>query len=109
MKYIYLALAIILEVIGSSLLNKSEGFTKFVPSLVAIIALAGCFFFFSQSLKEISLGIAYAIWAGSGLVLTALVSVFVFKQSLDWAGIIGIAFILVGVIILNVFSKSSGH
>ncbi|CEN45434.1 DMT family transporter [Capnocytophaga canimorsus] len=109
MKYFYLALAIILEVTGSAFLNKSEGFSKLVPSLVTIIAFGACFFFFSQSLKEIPLGIAYAIWAGSGLVLTALVSVFIFKQSLDLAGIIGIAFILVGVIILNVFSKSSGH
>ncbi len=109
MKYIYLALAIILEVIGTSFIHKSDGFSKFVPTLVAMGAFVLCFFFFSQALKEIPFGIAYAIWAGLGLVLTALVSVFIFKQSLDTPAVIGITFILVGVVILNVFSKSSGY
>lgn len=109
MKYVYLALAIILEVVGSSFMAKSEGFSKFTPSAVTILAFGACFFFFSQALKEIPLGIAYAIWAGSGLVLTALVSVFIFKQSLDFPAILGIGLILAGVIVINTFSKSSGH
>lgn len=109
MKYIYLALAIIFEVTGSAFLNKSEGFTKFLPTAITFLAFGVCLFFLSFALKEIPMGIAYAIWAGAGLVLTALVSVFIFKQNLDGAGIIGIGFILVGVIILNLFSKSTGH
>lgn len=109
MKYVYLALAIIFEVTGTSFMNKSEGFTKLLPTLVSIASFVVCFFFLSQSLKEIPLGIAYAIWAGVGLVLTALVSVFVFKQSLDLPAIIGIGFIVVGVVIMNVFSKTTGH
>lgn len=109
MKYIYLALAIVLEVLGSSFMNKSEGFSKLVPSIITILAFVGCFFFLSHALKEIPLGIAYAIWAGAGLVLTALVSVFVFGQKLDFPAMIGIGFILIGVVILNVFSKSGGH
>lgn len=109
MKYLYLALAIIFEVVGSSFMNKSDGFSKLIPSLVAIFSFIACFFFLSQALKHIPLGIAYAIWAGAGLVLTALVSVFVFKQSLDLPAMVGIGFILIGVIIMNIFSKSTGH
>lgn len=109
MKYLYLVLAIVFEVTGSSFMNKSEGFTKLVPTAISAISYLICFFFLSQSLKEIPLGIAYAIWAGVGLVLTALVSVFVFKHSLDLPAIVGIAFILIGVVIMNVFSKSTGH
>lgn len=109
MKYLYLALAIVLEVTGSSLLNKSDGFTKLTPSIGALVVFGGCFYFLSLALREMPLGIAYAIWAGAGLVLTALISVFVFKQSLDLWAYIGIAFILVGVLILNLLSKSGGH
>lgn len=109
MKYLYLALAIILEVVGSSFMVKSNGFTKFSPSIATLVAYGACFYFLSLTLKEMPLGIAYAIWAGAGLVLTALVSVFIFGQKLDLPAFIGIGFILVGVIILNLFSKSATH
>lgn len=107
MKYLYLALAITLEVTGSSFLKASEGFTKLIPSIITIIAFTLCFFFLSHALKTMPLGIAYAIWAGLGIVLTAAVSVTIFKQSLDTPAIIGIILILSGVIIMNVFSKAS--
>lgn len=109
MKYLFLGLAIVLEVLGSSFLKASNGFSKLVPSIITIIAFIACFFFLSQALKSIPLGIAYAIWAGLGIVLTALVSVFVFKQTLDFPAILGIIIIIVGVIVMNVFSKSGGH
>lgn len=109
MKYLYLALAIVFEVTGSGFMNKSEGFSKPLPTLVFVVCFVICFFFLSQALKEIPLGIAYAIWAGVGLVLTSLVSVFVFKQTLDLPAIIGIAFIVMGVVIMNVFSRSTAH
>lgn len=109
MKYLFLGLAIVLEVLGSSFLKASNGFTKLVPSIITIIAFLACFFFLSQALKSIPLGIAYAIWAGLGIVLTALVSVFVFKQTLDFPAILGIIIIIIGVIVMNVFSKSTGH
>lgn len=109
MKYLFLGLAIVLEVLGSSFLKASNGFSKLVPSIITIIAFMACFFFLSQALKSIPLGIAYAIWAGLGIVLTALVSVFVFKQTLDFPAILGIIIIIVGVIVMNVFSKSTGH
>lgn len=109
MKYLYLALAIVLEVLGSSFMKASDGFSKLLPTTITIIAYIACFFFFSQALKSIPLGIAYAIWGGLGIVLTALISVIIFKQSLDLAAIIGIILIVAGVFVMNFFSKSSTH
>ena len=107
MKYLFLALAIIFEVIGSSFMKASEGFTKWFPSVIVLIAYLICFYFLSLALKMIPLGVAYAIWAGLGIVLTAAVSVFIFKQKIDIAGIVGIVFIVIGVVIMNFFSKTS--
>lgn len=107
MKYLFLGLAIIFEVVGSSFMKASEGFTKWLPSIVVIVAYLICFYFLSLALKTIPLGVAYAIWAGLGIVLTAMVSVFIFKQKLDSPAIIGILFIVIGVVIMNFFSKTS--
>lgn len=109
MKYLYLALAIVFEVIGSGFLKASDGFFKIIPTLVTLIAYVICFFFFSLSLKELPLGLAYAIWGGVGIVLTAIISVLIFKQSIDLPAIIGIGLIVAGVFVLNFFSKSSIH
>jgi small multidrug resistance pump len=109
MKYLYLSLAIILEVIGSSFLKASYGFTKLLPSVITVIAFIACFFFFSQALKSIPLGIAYAMWAGLGIVLTSLVGLFVFKQGMDFSAVVGIILIIAGVIVMNVFSKSASQ
>lgn len=109
MKYVFLGLAICLEVVGSSFLLKSNGFTKLIPSVVTVLAFTSCFYFFSHALKSIPLGVAYAIWAGLGIILTAIVSVVVFKQKLDTAAILGMLFIIIGVIVINAFSKSATH
>ena len=109
MKYLYLALAIVLEVLGSSFMKASDGFSKLLPTTITIIAYIACFFFLSQALKSIPLVIAYAIWGGLGIVLTALISVIIFKQSLDLPAIIGIILIVAGVFVMNFFSKSSTH
>ena len=109
MKYLFLALAIGLEVLGSSFLKASEGFAKWLPSTISIVAYVLCFYFFSLALKSIPLGIAYAIWAGLGIVFTAIISVVIFKQTLDLPAIIGMVFIIAGVIIINYFSKSVSH
>ena len=106
MNYLFLALAILFEVMGSSFIKASDGFTKLVPSLVVVVAYSICFYFFSLALKSIPLGIAYALWGGIGIVLTAVISVVFFQQKLDLAAIIGIGFIVLGVFILHVFSKS---
>jgi small multidrug resistance pump len=104
-----LALAIVSEVTGSSLLQKTDQFTKLVPTIAMGLCFIASLFFLSQALKVIPLGVAYAIWGGLGIVLTALVSVFVFRFALDTAALIGIALIVTGVIVLNVFSHSASH
>ncbi len=109
MSYLYLALAIVGEIIGSSLLKESEGFSKLYPTIGVIIAFVGCFFFLSLSLKTISLNTAYALWAGLGLVLTTVISVLVWKEKLNMASIAGITLILVGVVILNLFGPGHGE
>jgi len=109
MRYLYLALAILFEVIGSSFMQASDGFSKWLPSTIVVIAYSICFYFFSLALKAIPLGIAYAIWGGLGIVLTALISVVIFKHRLDAPAIIGIVLIVAGVVVMNVFSKTATH
>ncbi|MES2513286.1 MAG: multidrug efflux SMR transporter [Bacteroidota bacterium] len=109
MKYLYLAIAIISEVIGSSFLNASSQFTKLIPSTIVIVAYITAFYFFSLALKYIPLGIAYAIWGGLGIVLTCIVSVVIFKSKLDVAAVFGIILIVSGVIVLNFLSKTNSH
>lgn len=107
--YVLLGFAIVSEVIGSSFLVKSEGFTKLFPSVMVLIFFSTAFYLLSQVIKTIPLGIAYAIWAGVGIVLTAVVGYFVFKQTLDAPAMIGIVLIVSGVVVINLFSQSTGH
>ncbi|MEK5108853.1 quaternary ammonium compound efflux SMR transporter QacH [Cytobacillus sp. FSL K6-0129] len=109
MSYLYLALAIVGEIIGSSLLKASEGFSKLYPTIGVLIAFVGCFFFLSLSLKTIPLNTAYALWAGLGIVLTTAISVLVWKEKLNIASITGISLIIVGVVILNLFGPGHGE
>lgn len=106
--YSLLALAIISEVTGSTFLVKSEGFTKLGPSVLVVVFYVISFYLLSQVIKTIPLGIAYAIWGGVGIVLTALIGWVLFRQSLDMPAILGITMIVGGVIVMNVFSKSVG-
>lgn len=107
--YLLLGCAIVSEVIGSSFLVKSEGFTKLMPSIMVLVLFSVAFYLLSQVIKTIPLGIAYAIWAGVGIVLTAIVGYLIFKQTLDAPALIGIGFIVLGVVIINLFSQSTGH
>lgn len=109
MAYILLALAIVFEVTGSTFLVKSEGFTQLVPSILVVVFYVISFYLLSQVIKTIPLGVAYAIWGGVGIVLTALIGFLIFRQSLDLAALIGIALIIGGVIVMNIFSKTVGH
>ena len=109
MKYSFLALAIIFEVVGSSFIKASDGFTKWFPTTIVAVDYLICFYFLSLALKTIPLGIAYAIWGGMGIVLTAIISVLVFKQKLDVPAIIGIVLIVAGVVVMNFFSNSTTH
>lgn len=109
MHYIYLSLAIVLEVLGSSFMKLSDGFTKPLFAIGTAVAYIACFYILSLSLRVIPLGVAYAIWAAVGLILTNVVSVIFFKQHFDLAAGIGISLIVAGVIIINVFSSASAH
>lgn len=109
MKYLFLSLAIVLEIVGSSFLKVSDGFSKLIPTVVCAIAYIACFYFLSHALKFIPLGIAYAIWSGLGIVLTAIISVVIFKQSMDFPAIIGMLLIITGVVVMNFASKTIVH
>ncbi|MFM2481740.1 DMT family transporter [Celerinatantimonas sp. YJH-8] len=107
--YLMLFMAIISEVIGTSFLGKSAGFTRLVPTLSFIVFYAVSFYLFSLTLKIIPLAIAYATWGGVGIILTGFMGFFVFKQRPDSAAILGIAFIIIGVVIVNGFSRMNVH
>lgn len=103
-----LALAIVCEVVGTTLLQKSEQFTKLVPTLLMAAFYTGSFYFLSHALKSVPLGVAYAMWGGIGVLLIALISVFVLRQTLDLVAIIGIFMIASGVILVNLSSRPGG-
>ncbi len=109
MNFLYLAIAIVSEVIGTSALKLSDGFTRLGPSLVVVAGYASAFFFLSLTLRTIPVGVAYAIWSGVGVVLITLVAWLWMGQKLDLAGVIGIGLIVAGVVVLNVFSKATVH
>jgi len=109
MNWLYLSLAIISEVIGTSALKASDGFSKLYPSLLVALGYGTAFFFLSLTLKSIPVGIAYAIWSGCGVVLITIVGLIFFQQRVDFAGWVGIGLILSGVVVINVLSKTSAH
>ncbi len=109
MHYVYLMIAIVGEVIGTSFMKQSDGFTRLVPSLITAAGYAVAFYFLSLTLRVIPTGIAYAIWSAVGVVLIAAIAWIFQGQRLDAAALIGIAFIVTGVVIMNGFSTSLPH
>ena len=109
MTYLYLALAITFEVIATSALKASAEFTRVIPSLIVVVGYGLAFYLLSLVLRTMPVGIAYALWCGLGVVLVSLVSMVVYKQSLDMPAVIGMAVIVLGVVIINVFSKTVSH
>jgi len=107
--YVYLTIAIISEVIATTALKSAEGFTRPIPSVIVILGYGAAFFLLSLTLKVIPVGIAYAIWSGVGVSLIAIAGWVLYNQKLDLAGIAGIALIMAGVIVINVFSKTVAH
>lgn len=101
MQWLYLAVAIVSEVIATSALKASEGFTRLTPSVVVVAGYAVAFYCLSLTLRSIAVGIVYAIWSGVGIVLISLVGWLVFGQTLSWAALLGMGLITVGVIIVN--------
>ena len=109
MVYVYLAIAILAEVAATSALKASEEFTRLVPSLVVVVGYGVAFYFLTLVLRSIPVGVTYAIWAGVGIVLVALVGAVLYKQVPDIPAMIGIGLIVAGVVVINVFSKTVGH
>ncbi len=106
MNWTYLAIAIVSEVIATSVLKSSDGFSQLLPSIVVVIGYGIAFYFLSLTLRTIPIGIAYAIWSGVGIVLISLVGWIIYGQKLDLTAILGISLITTGAIILNLSSKA---
>ncbi|MGR2739931.1 DMT family transporter [Billgrantia sp. Q4P2] len=109
MAFIYLALAIVAEVVATSALKATDGFTRPGPSLVVVVGYVIAFFMLSLVLRTIPVGIAYAIWAGLGIVLVALVGALVYGQRPDLPAVLGIGLIVIGVVVIQLFSRVSAH
>ncbi len=109
MSYAFLAIAIVSEVIGTSFLKQSEGFTRLVPTLIMGVCYVVAFYFLSLTLRHIPTGVAYAIWSGVGIVLIAAIAWIVQGQKLDAAALIGMGLIIAGVVVMNLFSATTGH
>lgn len=109
MAYLYLALAIITEVIGTTLLKSTEEFTKIIPSIVVVISYLLSFYFLTLTLRTVPVGIAYAIWAGLGIFLVTLFAAIIYKQIPDIASLLGMGLIISGVVVIHLFSKNIGH
>lgn len=109
MNYAYLLAAIICEVIATSALKAAEGFSRLWPSVIVIAGYGLAFYCLSLTLRTIPVGIAYALWSGIGIVLIALAGWIIYRQPLDMPAVVGIALILAGVLVINLFSKTAGH
>ncbi len=109
MSYFYLALAIAAEVAGTSLLKVTEEFTKLVPTTFLVIFYVISFWLMTLALRDLPLGVVYAVWSGLGIVLVAIIGAFVYKEVPDLAYIIGMALIISGVVVMHLFSKSIQH
>lgn len=105
--YIYLLIAVVAEVIATSALNASKGFSQWLPTTVSCLGYLIAIYFLALTMKSIPMGITYALWSGAGIVFISTIGWVVFKQNLDTAAMIGLVFILLGIVIINVFSNST--
>ena len=105
MGYWYLTIAIVAEVLATSALKESQGFSRLVPSLVVAAGYGASFYFLSLVLQTIPIGVAYALWAGLGIVLITVVGAVMFDQKMDLPAVLGIALIISGVVVLRVYSN----
>jgi len=109
MGYVYLAIAVLAEVAGTSFLKATEGYAKPVPTAFVLVAYGLAFWMLSLSLKTMSVAIVYALWCGAGIVLIAAIGWFFLKQPLDFPALIGIGLILAGVMVIHLCSTSVRH
>ena len=105
--WLILFIAIVAEVIATSALKASQGFSVFIPSCITVLGYTIALYFLSLTLKTIPMGIAYAIWSGAGIILISLVGWFGFKQQLDVPALIGLALMISGILVINIFSQST--
>ncbi|WP_068324156.1 DMT family transporter [Polynucleobacter yangtzensis] len=109
MVWFYLAVAIAAEVMATTALKFSEGFTKIMPSALVVVGYAGAFYCLSKVLNQIPISVAYAIWSGAGVALVGIVGWIWLGQKLDAGALIGIGLIIAGVLVINIFSQSVAH
>ena len=107
--YIYLIVAVAAETIGTTALQASQQFSRLAPSLIVLVAYGFSFYMLGLTLKVMPVGIVYAIWSGLGIVLIAVIGLVVFGQKLDLPAVLGMAMILAGILVIHLFSGSSGH
>ena len=107
MSFLYLIIAIVSEVIATSAMKASDGFSQLSASIITVIGYAIAIYFLSLTMKTIPVGITYALWSGAGIILVSLVGFFYYKQHLDLAAIIGLVFMIIGILIIHLFSKST--
>lgn|SRR5690625_1737061 len=107
MPWILLSIAIVAEIIATTLLKMSNGFSKLTPTAFSILGYVVAFYFLSLTLKNIPVGVAYAVWSGVGIVAIAIIGYLFFQQTLNFASIAGIALIILGVVILNLFPNTN--
>ena len=107
--YAYLLIAIVFEVVATSALTATNGFTRLLPAAVAIVGYSLAFYFLSLPLRTIPVGVVYAVWSGAGIVFITGIGWALFRQTLDWPALLGIALILAGVLVINLFSRSVPH
>lgn len=105
----YLGIAIIVEVIATSALKASDGFTQWLPSLLVIVGYGLAFYFLALTLRSIPVGVAYAIWSGLGIVLVSVIALVLYGQKPDLPAVIGMALIITGVVVMQLFSRTAGH
>ena len=109
MNYVFLSIAIVCEVVATTALKQTDGFTRLMPSLVTVVGYALAFYFLSLPLRTLPVGIVYAVWSGVGIVLITAIGWLWFRQTLDLPALIGMGFIIAGVLIVNLFSKTLAH
>ncbi|MDR2401083.1 MAG: multidrug efflux SMR transporter [Deferribacteraceae bacterium] len=107
--WLFLILAVLLEITATTALKMSGQFSKLIPSLITIAGYIGSFWFLSLSLRTVPLGVAYAVWSGLGIIALAAIGVLKFKQMIDFPAVIGIVLIVAGVFVLLLFSKMEVH
>lgn len=109
MAYFYLFLAIICEVVSTSLLKASDEFRRLIPSIIVVLGYLGSFYFMTLSMRKLTVGTVYATWSGLGIVLVAIAGALFYKEKVDFAGIVGMGLIIAGVLVINLLSKTHSH